>query len=608
MIHTIKLYSYDDILIRGTLSNADVKIVTSPLDLTTLDMSGDRFVIYEETNPSRYTTQVNAYAHNHYRLTHWHDLFGVSSSPNVIVAQDSDLSGIYDGHWICRGKHATCHDRGVIDGHHTYHSKYQNHHIDRNNPSTLDVSTVYEGKKITKQTTTGIRYFSGVSQTHTIYSESPWNLQHHLTADFELVTPLSTNSYLVVTLNDGGATIKGESFYTDSDVFFKVDGLPADTAFDVSKNGITGVVGKTESNGVITLLYDDVSFGIPTSPGGILRIYPDSTKYLGNLGAALIDMYHKESIPLNTGEDLVYIPQNFVRWIFPVPVEVADVRIDEISLDYLNGDYAKNDALVIPVIPNADIIYATINGTDTEVLMRDVSVYTQIKQVLKKSSTSSDHSTTGAVSTSSNISTSTFLTATHTGTAIANINIKVGGSADFSMSSSYTGEFVESRSCKWSGASSPYRTYSCSAHSNPVNPSDITNIQSLTSAHRDQIVAALDNGQLSQITVDVDIIKNMEYVKTVTIYSSNPTTATVSSTLSNARYGASNQVHIVYPLTLVSEYITTQVDVGDMIEYVIRVNLDVAGAPVPTSNDGSYSSYVSATTEFDGGVIIVSMS
>ena len=189
-----------------------------------------------------------------------------------------------------------------------------------------------------------------------------------------------------------------------------------------------------------------------------------------------------------------------------------------------------------------------------------------------------------------------------------NIDLKVGGSADFSMDASYTGESTSSSSCKWSGASSPHRTYSCRSYSLPSNPGGISNIDSLTSAHQSQLTTALNNGQVSQITVEVDIFKNLQYVKTVLISTSNSAQASVTSTLSEAGYGASNQIHVTYPLTTISENIAISVDVGDMMEFVVRVNLEASGVPTPSSVDGRYSSYVKTTTEFGGGVITVGMS
>ena len=610
----IKLNSYDDILIRGTLNNADVKIVTSPLDLTTLSMSGNSYTI-EQTTPSKVST--GTWIHCHWighcsgqygpvQNTHIHPQWDMVSSLNLVVAQETVFAGSYYTTQSCFGYRNACHSSPYPPAAH-YSSGNHGHTIVHSETSTFTTSNVPDGIKITKQITTGnMKSYS--TPIHRITSAAPWNELYHFPDSFEQQTSLPTNSYMVVTLNDGSATIKGESFNPDSDVFFKVTNLPADRAFDVSKSGITGVIGKTSSGGEISLSHDDVDFGIATSPGGTLRIHPDSVSHIGYLGSALIDMYNKKSIPLNIGNDLVYIPQNYVRWIFPVAVDVTNVRVDDIELDYLDGNYVKNGALVIPVIPSADTIYATINGIGIEVLMRDVSVYSQIKQVLKKSATSSDHSISEAVSTSSNIATSTFLTATHIGTAIANIDIRVGGSAEFSMDSSYTGEFKSVEYCRINYGTERLNK-SCHTDIVPTNHASITNMQSLSLSHQNQLITALNNGQLSQITVDVDIIKNMEYVKTVTIYTSlSPEIDIECSELSNVRYGTTHKVCIEYPLTSITNNIAIPVDVGDMIEYVIRVNLDVKGAKVPTSNDGGYSSYVKATTKFDGGVITVGMS
>ena len=417
----------------------------------------------------------------------------------------------------------------------------------------------------------------------------------------------SEQTYLYVKLNGGESRIKGEAFDPASDVFFKVYGLLADTAYDISKNAMTRVVGKTDSDGEISLFYDDVHFA-SASPGGILKMYPESVKYTDELGAGMIDLLHKATTRLPFGDDLVYVPQNYVRWVFPVRVEVEDVSVDNIRLDYLNRDYAKNEALLVPVIPSAHTIHATINGADAEVLMRDVSTSTRLKHVPQKTAITSGYGSNGASSISSNISTSTFLTATHLGVMNVNFDFKVAASADFTMDSSYVGEFTSQESCTWHGASSPYRTESCRIYNSPASPNDISNMHSLTAEHQRQLIHALDNGQASHLTVEVDIFQNMQYVKTILLNTITVSQAHVTSTFSQAGYDASNKVRIVYPLSAVSDQIAVPVEVGDMMEFVVRVNLDASGAPAPTSSDAAYTSYVIATTEFGGGIITVGMS
>jgi len=405
--------------------------------------------------------------------------------------------------------------------------------------------------------------------------------------------------YLLVEPNGHTVKISAQAFDPAADVFLQVNDLPADIAFDVSKSGLVGIVGKTSSIGKISLLYRDVDFGVYASPGGILKIYPNSTKYLGNFGIGMIDLLHDASIELSASNDLVYIPQNYVRLVFLVSVDVKNVSVDNVQLNYLNKNYTKNEALMVPVIPSATTLYATINETDVEILMRDVATTTQIKQVPQKTSTSSDHTTDGTAATTSNISTSTFLTATHTGTMNVNLDFKVAGSVDFTMDSTYTGEFTKSPNCNWHGASSPSRTFSCRNYYTPSSPSSITNMVSLT----------VD--QQTQLTVEVDILRNMgaaDDSQTILVYTSNSAEAYITSTFSEARYGASNQVSITYPMTSISENIAIPVTSGDMMEFVVRVNLDVSGAPTPSSADARYSSYVKATTELGGGIISVGMS
>jgi len=422
----------------------------------------------------------------------------------------------------------------------------------------------------------------------------------------------SEQTYIYVKLDGGGnSTIKGEIFDPSLDVFFKVDGLPADIAYDITKSGITGIVGKTSSSGEISLLSNDVDFGVSSSPGGILTIYPDSVTYMGDLGIGMIDVYNEYSISLSIGDDMAYIPQNYVYWVFPTMVEFENVMIDDITINYLNKNYTKNEAVLIPVIPGANTIYATINGEDVEILMRDVSSTTQTKQVPQESSTSSNYGVGESVSTSSNISTSTFLTATHTGTMYVNLDFKVGGSVEFTMDSTYTGGFETSQVCMWHGASSPSRTFSCNYYSTPNNPGSISNMISLTADQQTQLTAALNGGQLTNLTVEVDIIRNMgaaDDAESYLIYTSNSAEAYSTSTFSEAGYDISNQVYVTYPMTTVSGNIAIPVTVGDMMEFVVRVNLGVSGVPVPASESASYLSYVQATTEFGGGVITVGMS
>lgn len=113
--------------------------------------------------------------------------------------------------------------------------------------------------------------------------------------------------------------------------------------------------------------------------------------------------------------------------------------------------------------------------------------------------------------------------------------------------------------------------------------------------HQSQLIFALNNGQVSNLTVEVDVIRNMgsdDDLETILLYTSDSAQAYITSTFDDIGYGASNQVYVTYPLTNISENIAIPVIVGDMVEFVVRVNLEVSGAPTTSEDNMSYSSYV----------------
>ena len=597
----LKFYDYhkNTVLLRGDAAQGGVfKIITSDIDLMTEPYYNDGYLTYS-TNGDPTPTSLNIVAGidsehtGHFKFKQKYDY------KRKLYHQGSTAKWQYGllTNWVVLNSDLVKTDNGdhkIITG-------------DNTNP--YDIRSGYQ--LIPRGT---------VQHSFSLYDTLPSYLHANLTGTFEkvftfpkpIVTGWTTQPiYLYVyNPNDSTMTIRSEAFRAHWDIFFKVTGLDAHTAYDISKDGITRTVGMTDENGTISLLYDDAAFNT-LSAGGILRIYPDSLKHVERLGTVMMDMLHGESVMLDNDHtrSMAYIPQNYVRWVFPVAVNVTNVMVDDLPLPYLNREYPKSDALVIPVIPSAHVIYATINGTDAEVQMRDVSVATQIKQVPKKSSTSSKYSNSGGstVTTSSDISTSTFLVSTHNGTAIANIDLKISGTADFSMSSEYTGPIKKVTICR-----TLYQTErlnkSCGTHDVPVYPDSLSNLKSLTSKHVKQVTAALDKGQLSKISVYVDVIKNMEYVKTEVIHSFGPSNAELSPAFETSKWGASNKVRVQYPITGVSGVVAVPVVVGDMIEYVVRANLSVTGVPVPASSSAGYGSFVQATTDFGGGVITVGTS
>jgi len=537
-----KLNNYDgeSLFLRGFVDDGDeIKIITSDVDLIGDTIYSDGYMIYSANiDPSSNSFSVEA---------------GIDSTHTGIQYFDGYMS--IDTRAISKGQAFACHgDRSTQYGTTNLEIKVSDSLCLYGVIPVTIKTTLEKTNQIVHYTITGDNtiiellnyddndYYDQYNENYIfeLYDTLPsTQIAEFSEGDFEgMVEFPSEQTYLYVKLEGGNANIKGEAFDPQLDVYLEIDGLPADTAYDITKSGITGIVGKTSSTGEISLLYNDVDFGIVSSPGGILTIYPDSVKYLGSLNnVAMIDLYNGYSIPLYTTTDLAYIPQNYVYWVFPTEVEFENVMVDDIALSYLNKNYTKNEAVLIPVIPSANTIYATINGVDVEVLMRDVSTTTQITHVAEKSSTTSDHATSGTVSVSSNISTSTFLTATHTGTMSIDFDFKVGGSADFSMGSEYTGQLIEYVSCDlwYTGHTNDHDDHvigdqysQCTTGNIPTSDfsysipaSDIFEMSDLFDQQQKQLTAAINSGQLSNLIVEVDIYNNMQYVNTIMIYTND---------------------------------------------------------------------------------------
>jgi len=254
-IRIIKLNEItENIILRGTLDNADVKIVTSPLDLTTLSMSGNNYELYKSTYPSKSGSTI-------------------SSNPNILVASESNISASYDYSVNCEsyGKRgssvSSCHTiNNAVSHSGCYYSNcnvYHSHSASGSLATTITSSTDPTGTYVTKlsSTTSGssLHYeyplkiltppastpfaITG-SVTQSLYSSSPWNEQLYFTDNFEQSVTLPTNSYLVITLSGGSALIKAESGNSNQG-FINIDGLNTNIPYQITKDSIAIATGMT---------------------------------------------------------------------------------------------------------------------------------------------------------------------------------------------------------------------------------------------------------------------------------------------------------------------------------------------------------------------------
>ena len=320
-------------------------------------------------------------------------------------------------------------------------------------------------------------------------------------------------------------------------------------------------------------------------------------------------------------------------------IEAIEEFLDELKTNQ-NDDGTDDDTIeaIEAVEEFLEKLKTNQNGDGTGVGPGDGPAPTQIKQVPEKSSTSSDSVMNGIASTSSNISTSTFLTATHDGMMSVDFDLKVGGGADYATYFTYREGVGTHETCGIFRDRAGYGHTGCIT--NPIfhRENSIINIASLLSTHEEELVQSLNNGQVSKITVEVDIFRNTEHVDTKLIYEVSSAQAGISTTQSETYDRANSQVHITYPLDSFSDDIDIPVNVGDMMEFVVRVNLSASDIPTqsdiptpspyirpaerpgqqhtitssmmitPMDSNESYSSYVQVKTEFGGGVITVEMS
>jgi len=346
------------LLFRTTIPDgASIKLVESPNDLTIISYDGATFVFYSDsvnsllTSNKKYLERNSSCGWDMYQSKSsgwWHDLVygersgydlfcsyysydanGISVSiPGDVYVKDIDtaVSGSFSGEYTkgsgdCCSFSTTTVDVSVGDDYiisSTTHGDYE---------KITNLSKSY----VIPATGTFDSLSVEIAAEFSIQEAEPYTQQLEFTTDAELVyTMPQGDMYLIVETNGQTVTIFAQAFDADEDVFFKVDGLLPDIAYDITKSGI---VGKTSNSGEISLLYNDVDFGISSSPGGILTIYPDSAKYLGTLGIGMIDVYNEYSIPLSIGDDMAYIPQNYVYWVFPVEVEFENVMIDDIAIN-----------------------------------------------------------------------------------------------------------------------------------------------------------------------------------------------------------------------------------------------------------------------------------
>lgn len=248
-------------------------------------------------------------------------------------------------------------------------------------------------------------------------------------------------TYLYVEPSGGIITIHGESI-TNTPIL-KITNLESNVPFQIIKDGLPIVTGMTDEFGEIVISESAYNDSFLTS--GILYLYPDSLSYRGAFSTIVFDNLNKQTIHINTVEDLVYTVHAYVNIPVTGDVEITNVMINGNSnsenLDYLNGNYTSGNEIKVPVIPKFNSVSLKINGVDTSLDFSNVLGGTGIKIALENSSTIKKSDVNNRItSMESIVGTTAFVIASSQGTINALVTESISG--DITITNNYQLEAI----------------------------------------------------------------------------------------------------------------------------------------------------------------------
>lgn len=398
-------YPSQRLILRGDTQSGTAKIITSDVSLMT----------------ARYTS--------HGYLIHSTNTDPDTNSFNIVAGTNSTHTGIfdYDQHYIKR---------------HDHHCRCNIHiHPDEIRHVTTHVSLVKKDngdhKVVTGDSTVpqNIKSSYSVRPTYTdnysfqLYDTLPGYDRVILDEDGEFEqdhTFPAQPTYLSVKPNQSTVTIKAED---SRDVpFLKISNVDANTHFQIIKDGYPIATGMSDDSGQILIEHID---NTPSLVGGLLYLYPDALSYRGPFSTVLFDDMHKKTIRINTSDsdDKVYVVHTYAHIPITGTVNITDLNLDgTLDMSYLNGIYADNDSLNVPIIPGFKQINMRINGIDTSLKYANILGSTGITIAEPATSHIIQNSITSAImSAESTAGTTAFAIATSDGVLKAVISETISG-------------------------------------------------------------------------------------------------------------------------------------------------------------------------------------
>ena len=426
---------------------------------------------------------------------------------------------------------------------------------------------------------------------------------------------------------------------------FSVGGLPRNTPYVISDNdGNDVAVGVTSGSGSISRTLGSIRGDMEPGDGGVLRLYPDAPHYDGYINVVSFDMRNDAKVDNHHGSNstFAYVPVIYARLAFIADAQVDHVTLNskilgEMDMDHLAGSYLKNQALMVPILPGATALDLTINGFDLSVLVSDMRVEGTSGLIVKETNSYSANTIGNRISAGSTATSNAFAIATSNGTMTADVTVWLTGDAEMSLNSIYE-IGVDRKKDVPSGLRSPVYMWQWSLYywHWQTAPDDLydrdansANIPTLADIRDDQRIIQLDINRDYKQNIDdrldamgnrgigasVDVYKNGEYVKTVSLVGSGLPVSTTSYSVSGlptdywppgtvrsvddpdaiynrppnmlgiydalAAITVRQSADISYQSSTPQALIDVSVDTGDMVHFVIKASLGTSGMSAP---------------------------
>lgn len=397
-----------------------------------------------------------------------------------------------------------------------------------------------------------------------VFDQSPANTLHLTFGPNYQSTytfPAGKQMYLVAKPNGNAFTIKATAFDLKTTPYLKITGLPENVPYEIIKDGFASASGMAQPDGTVTLLLEDINIS-GTNQGGIMYLYPASTKYRGAFSMVVFDNLNQMTLHVPSQENTAYVAHAYVQIPIIGNVTIGDMHLDGMPLSYLNGDYSSGERIRVPVIPGYQKINMKINGIAASITISEVLGGTGLKAITPSTSTITRYDGDGIVSSiSATTGTVAYLISTADGTITTSITATISGSSRIENSAYFTAP-------------------------PPIPPAP---------------------PPTDPLRAYVDTYRNGKFVSQKQIYfNANPimtNTGIVSGSSSTviATY--------TYPQTVINGVLTTSAFAGDMIEFYVYANTQADG-PIPPIPSGhtltSHAGKGHATATIHGGSILSS--